>query len=451
MATDPTRRIRRRRVVSPFSLGAEDFVERLGHLEPSIDTPYLTVTVDWRPEGTSPGRAEPEEVKRSQRRSGQEAEGDRWRPAIEVLEQQIEDLIEEHGPRGAAHESLQADYQRIQDYLQTELDPSARGACFVANSGKGVFEATGFSMPLPNEVSAGPVPSMSSLVRLVEDNPVFGVLLADQQDATLTFFSAGTVSRRVTLEGTDFPRHQQQGGWSQRRYQMRARERIEAFAGDVAEETRKALERFDVDMLVLAGNEVMTSTLHNTFHQTVQDRIVATVAMDLTAGESEMLEAALPIVLDVERQREADNVRRVQDAIGMGARGVSGQAETLQPLQNGQVDTLVILDTFEGTGWADYTLPVFGTGDVPTTHPYGGDVSSIRRIDLRQEMVRLALATDAEVDIIHSDVPVAEDEAPRDEGEERPITDAARALQEMGGVGALLRYELDETAGDQAI
>ena len=70
MATDPTQRIRRRRLASPFALGAEDFLERVSNLEPSADTPYLTVTVDWRPEGSSPGRAEPEEVKRSQRRSG---------------------------------------------------------------------------------------------------------------------------------------------------------------------------------------------------------------------------------------------------------------------------------------------------------------------------------------------------------------------------------------------
>jgi hypothetical protein len=112
---------------------------------------------------------------------------------------------------------------------------------------------------------------------------------------------------------------------------------------------------------------------------------------------------------------------------------------------------LLMVDTFEGTGWADYSLPVFRSGDLPTHHPYGGDVSSLVRVDLREEMVRLALMTDAEVNIIHSDVPVSEDEEVRDADDGMPMTDAAQALLEIGGVGALLRYSLDETAPEQTV
>lgn len=451
MATDPTKKIHRRRFVSPFTMAAEDYLTRLAHLEPSTDVPYLTVTVDWRPEGTSPGRAEPEEVKRSQRRSGVEAEGDRWRPAIEILEQGIEDLIEQHGPRGDAYDSLKADYEKIQAYLQQDLDPSAQGVCIVANSSKGVFEATGLAMPLPTQIKTGPAPSVYSLVRLIEDNPVYAVLLADQQDATLSFFAYGGVNREITAEATGYPRHQQQGGWSQRRYQMRAQERVEAFADDVAEETRKALDRLGVDMVIVAGNEVMTSALHSAFHETVQDCVVETIHMDMTASESDILEATLPIVTRVEREREEVYVQRLEDAIGMDARGAKGQADTLRALQNGQVDVLLMADTFEGDGWADYSMHAFGVGDVPTQHPLGGDASALAHIDLREEMVRLAVMTDAEVDIIHSDVPVTEDEEVRDAEEGMPITEAANKLIDLGGVGAMLRYSLDETPPEQSV
>lgn len=66
MATDPTRSITRRRFASPFAMGAEDLLDRLAQLAPATETPYLTVTLDWSVEGTSPGRAEPEDVQRSQ-------------------------------------------------------------------------------------------------------------------------------------------------------------------------------------------------------------------------------------------------------------------------------------------------------------------------------------------------------------------------------------------------
>jgi peptide subunit release factor 1 (eRF1) len=285
----------------------------------------------------------------------------------------------------------------------------------------------------------------------VEDYPAYAVLLADQRDATLTFITSGRSTRSITLEGSEYPRHQSQGGWSQRRYQMRAEERIEAFAGDVAEETRKALDRHGVDTLVVAGNEVMTSALDHEFHQTVKDRVVSTIHLDMTATDDEVIKATLPIVEQEERNREATIVQSVLDNIGAGGRGAGGPEETLQALQIGQVDTLVLVETFEGTGWADFEMQVYGIGAIPAEHPLSGDAASLVEIDLRNEMVRLALATDADVNIIHSDVPVQEDEEPRDVGEGVPITEAAKSLNEIGGVGATLRYTLDETAPPENI
>jgi hypothetical protein len=55
------------------------------------------------------------------------------------------------------------------------------------------------------------------------------------------------------------------------------------------------------------------------------------------------------------------------------------------------------------------------------------------------------------VDIIHSDVPVREHEEARDGGEGIPITDAARSLNQIGGVGATLRYTLEVTAPSERI
>lgn len=451
MATDPTKQITRRRFRSPFTMGEENLLERLAHLGPSTDVPYLTVTVDWRPEGTSPGRAEPDDVKRSQRRSGQEAEGARWRPAVEVLERDIEDLIEQHGPRGEVYDSLKSDYEKLMHFLQEELDPAAHGAIVVANSARGVFLASGLSLPLETSISTGPVPSLYSLMRLVEDNPVYAVLVADQEEARLDFIAYGRLSRQSTLESSLYPVKQQQGGWSQRRFQARADERVDAFARDIAEETRTWLDRLGVDSLILAGAEVMTSALEDAFHQTVKDRLVETMRLETWSSESEVIEATLPILAESERKREEDAVRNLRDHVGAKTRGAAGVADTLRALQNGQVSDLIMLDTFEAEGWADYTMHVFGVGNRPTQHPVGGDVADIVDVDLRDEMVRLALHTDAAVEIIHSDVPVPEGNEIPDVGDERPVTEAAKELMEMGGVGAVLRFELDETAPPESV
>lgn len=450
MATDPTKRIRRLRHSNPFQIGPENLLERLVNLEPSVDVPYLTVSVDWTVEGTSPGRAVPEEVKRSQDRSGPE-EGIRWRPAIEILERELENLIDEHGPHGETFDSLKDDQKKINNYLQDELDPAAQGVVIVANSAKGVFEAAGIAIPLETQVTLAPTPSIYSLVRVIDDNPTYAVLVADQKDATLSFMSYGQTQRSVSLEASGYPRRVRAGGWSHRRFQARAGERTDAFARDVAEEVRTDLDRLGVETLIVAGDEVITSSLNDAFHESVKDRIVDTIRLDIRASEDDIQEATQPIAERVEREREAASVQRLQDAIGANGRGAVGSAATLQALQGGQADELLLVDTFEGTGWADYDMHAFGAGNMPTEHPLGGDVTSLVTIDLREEMVRLAIMTGAEVDIIHSDVPVTEDEGVPDAGEGPPVTPAAQVLQDSGGVGAILRFTLDETAPEEGV
>jgi len=450
MATDPTRSIRRRRSTSPFEIGAGDMVERIRSLPPSLSIPYLTVMVDWRVQGDSPGRAAPVEVKRSQNRSGQE-EGIRWRPAIEILEREIEDIVERHGPHGEAYESLKQDKKAVFDFLENELDPAAHGAIIVSSSANGVFEATGFAMPVETATHVGLTPWIVELVRLVEDNPTYAVLHADQHEARLLYLVKGSSGKSVTLTSSDYPRHQETGGWSQARLQRRADERVEAFASDVAEETRKSLERTGVESLIIAGGEVMTTALDHELHEAVKERIIATIPLENTATDDEIIEATQDIADRAERKREAELVSNVRDQVGSDARGAAGPADTLKALQIGQVQDLAIVDTFEGSGWADFEMNLFGVGDIPDEHPAGGDVSSLVKVDLPNEMLRLALSQDAEIDIIHSDVPAETDEPVRESKDGLPITEAAALLNEIGGVGAVLRFALDETAQPESV
>ena len=60
--------------------------------------------------------------------------------------------------------------------------------------------------------------------------------------------------------------------------------------------------------------------------------------------------------------------------------------------------------------------------------------------------MRLALQIGAEVQLVRSAVPVGEEEQEQipDADEPTPRSEAARALDELGGIGAILRYALDE-------
>ena len=215
---------------------------------------------------------------------------------------------------------------------------------------------------------------------------------------------------------------------------------MEAFARDTIAETEKALAEAGVDVLILAGNDVMINVVRNEMPDQLAGVIVDHIRMEPTVAPHEKVEMTIPIAEAAERQREQESVDRLRNAIGAGEYGAAGPQEVLRALQNGQVETLILCDTFTGNGWADYEMHVFGVDEVPTIHPTGGELSKLVPVDLRDEFVRLALSTGAEVDIIHSAVPVEATGVPA--AGELPKSDAATDLVEMGGVGAILRYAI---------
>lgn len=398
MATDPVERIRSEERDTPFSVNLRQKLQDLAHLEPSPEHKYVTAYIDWRPGGESPGS----------------------RPGRTLLDNAISQWRRDLRDAGESTSGFDADVERITNFIDDGIDPAVHGIFVLANDELGVFEAVMLAMPMETDLHVGPTPKLRTLMAIVEDFPRFALLQADQHDANLYVINRASPQSETSLESNEYPRRHQQGGWSQRRFEARAEERVQHFARAVAEETRKLIDEEQLEMLIVSASDVFKSALDDEFHQTVKEKIVGELSLDGNAAEHEIIEAAQEVAEQAERNREMESILRLEDAIGAGNQGASGPADVLRALANGQVSKLLMADDFEGTGWADFTLNLFGIGNVPTSHPTGGEIGNLASINVAEEMVRLALATGAQVEIV-------------------PGASAAR-LHEHGGVGALLRY-----------
>lgn len=468
MAIDPVERIRTFAHETSLALELISMLERLSALPPATEAPYLTVNLDWRPDGSEPGRIPPPEPKRSQRRAHRQDPGLPRRPSRLRVLHELDGLVDQHGPQGLVFDSLSADLERIEAYLDGELDPAAKGVVIVACHAQGVFEPVPLDVPVTTSVVTGPIPSLRELVHAAEDYPPYAVLVADGREAFLWLMERRTWERTVHFEASDYPRKQQQGGWSQRRYQARADERVEHFAKTVAEETRRVLtgaiestpedgsrvavgqaDRGDpipLKYLVIAADEPMRSALPAEFHETVTNRIIGEIHLPVEANISQVVAAAEPVVEQHERRLEADAVQAVREGAGAGTDGVAGAEETLLALESGVVLTLVMNDDFAMDGWADFTFPLYGVGEVPAEHPAGGDVANIVPVALADALVLLALRSDAAVEFVRTSLPMLPTELAHvpDASEPKPRAETARALDELGGVGAILRFSRRE-------
>jgi peptide subunit release factor 1 (eRF1) len=269
------------------------------------------------------------------------------------------------------------------------------------------------------------------------------VLLADQRNAFVHLIDQEALWATVALEESERPRKVRAGGSSQHRYEKRADEEVSHFVRRLGDETQRVLVEEEIAMLVLAAEDEMVGTIEHAFEGKLRAQLLGGVHLGIHATEQELVDATRPLIEHAVREREAHAVATLQDRLNMGGAAVNGPDEVLASLQGGEVGTLVINDDFHGRGWADYTLPVYGVGEAPKEHPAGGDVAHIVPIALEEELVRLAIQTDADVITVRTTVPpqgyVGKEDVPKaDEPIPRPAP--AKALDELGGVGALLRF-----------
>jgi hypothetical protein len=419
-ATDPVRQIRSEQFDHPVLTDLNGTMQRLAALEPSTGTPYLTAALDWRPEGSSPS----------------------VRGAVIEARQAVEQAIAEQEKRSAALESLNTDLEAATARIQETLDPSAQGVFIVANSGLGVLEVEPLGVPVTTSVQLGPIPALKMLAQLVEDYPLHAILQADQELALLTFVSEDLVPASLTITSSLYPRKQASGGWNQRRYQARADERVQAFAKTIAGEVQLALEEAGARRLILSASEVMHPALMDAFHPTVKEKIIGEIRIDIDLPFAGVLEKARPVGYAFERQREAEQVQELLDALHGSNLGVAGTIDVLNALRNGQVSRVLMNRDYHDDGWMDYTMQVFGLGAPPSAHPAGGDTANIVEVSMEEEIIRQAAFGGAEIEIIKGALPVDPDAPVPAAGSDVPRAESALKMDELGGVAAMLRFAL---------
>ncbi len=438
MATDPVRHIRRRHLGHAFNLALDGVIAEIAALPPTPETPYLTVTANWTPEGTNPARIVNEPLKASQRgRVDPAAETSPNRPARIELKSLGEELLAQYEHRTPARDSIAADLERIANALENDLPDSANGAVIVANHGAGVFILTPLGVPAETTLTAGAVPAIRTIVRLAEDNEPFGVLVSNQHESTLTFFVQHYPLDQVAVIANGWPRKQASGGLNQQRYQQRADERIEAKANVLADEVRSALAESKVEKLIVSGSTPMLSALDAAWHDDVRHAMLDSIQVAPDATELDLAAQVYPIVTAAERDAELAAVVEVEDAIGQETLGRSGAEAVATTLARGQVELLVINDDFTTEGWVDPVFAVAGVGAPPAEHPAAGDPAGMFAVELGDEFIRMALNQGARVEVVHS-MPL---EAPSlDGGGAESRSEAAARLDALGGVGVVLRY-----------
>ena len=310
-----------------------------------------------------------------------------------TLRKRLREIEKTYLPRGPELDSIRADVERIDRYLEDEYDVAADGLALFACAGRGLFESVEAGAPFEDQVTVASQPDLFQLARLVDEHETAVVAVVDSNTSRLFATRRGVLHE---VGGSDQPpkyfrTRPMMGGLNQASYQRHNAGLRAQFARETATELARLVDAEGASRVVLAGDEVAIPLLQEALSQSVRALVKDVIRLDIRVP----LDAVADEVKQVLAAAEVEDGKTIADqllgAVRAGGLGVAGLDETRAALEHGQVDELV-LD------------PAAGLDDT-----------------VRGDLVRLAQLTGATVEIV--------------EGHD--------GLQRLRGVGALLRYRHD--------
>jgi peptide chain release factor subunit 1 len=313
-----------------------------------------------------------------------------------------------------AARSVERDVAVMSEFVREELDRAdTRGLAMFSSSSAGLWEVVLISRPVRDRVVVAPQPDLVPLEALLETYRPSCAALVDYEKARLFVVEMGRIEE-VTDVWDDVPGRHEQGGWAQMRMQRHVDDHRARHLKHVADALFSLWRRRPFEQLALAGPAEAQRDVEAHLHDYLRQRVRATFTLPMTATTADVLARVLEMEEQVEREREQAAVERVKAASGASDHGVAGLEDTLEALSAGRVGELVVSFELSSPGAA---------------------CESCGRLTTRKGACpSCGEPTQAVPDVVEAAVTAAVRNGSRVE----VVLDAG--LEELGGIGALLRF-----------
>jgi len=253
--------------------------------------------------------------------------------------------------RSPERKSFEADVEKIQRYLETEVKPSANGIAIFACSGEGdFFEALQLEPSFEeNRLSVAKRPQVFLLARLIDENPRYALVLADTRSARIFAVARGARIDEKELERPTRPRPYGTGS-SQMRYQRHVEHLVQEHVRELVERLGHVVHADRVDHILLAGDEVIVALIRAELPKRLAQKVVDTLHVDKKKPEAEIFSAAEEVLRELDSKSDTERVDRLIGEYRAGGLAVVGLEEVRRALELGQADELLISASLDRTG-----------------------------------------------------------------------------------------------------
>ena len=316
-------------------------------------------------------------------------------------------------------ETFQKNMGNIKTYLEKDFKSESigknfKGLAMFVSKPMNFFGAFG----LPHKIDDGMVvdtsPYIRQLAQLIDEWENYALVLINNNEAELFMISLGAVKDEKHLTAHIMNKHKK-GGWSQMRFQRLRREAIDHFQKKVREALHEFVIKEEIVGLVLAGPGEAKVHFKKSLTPPLSEHVLSVLDYDMDEPAEKLVEAASLEVAKQERTKSAEAVERLKSEILKGGLAVFGISETVNATREGKAELLVISKELKPRGWICEHCQVVELG-VMKKCPFCGAKTS--EVDVLEEILEFAERAGTHIEFVG----------------ENPM------LNDLGGVGALLRY-----------
>jgi stalled ribosome rescue protein Dom34 len=339
---------------------------------------------------------------------------------LPFVRKQLSERLKSYPAQSEERASVEEDFVRIVRYLEEGVrDPTQGVALFACSALDDYFQVGQFEAHFErNRLIVSERPHVYPLARLIDQYRSYAAVLADTNRAQIFVFAAGRAVQQDDIENVKTKRTSV-GGWSQARYQRHEENYHLHHAKEVVDALERTVREEQIEHVILAGDEtVVIPLLREQMSKELQEKVIDVLSLGIDTPEHELLEETLTAFRRHDSLTDMQQVERLLGEFRGDNLAVAGVPDTLAALSNGQVQELLIVASPDGLKFDEdevrKVLEIYGVDGIPET------------LDSRfvaDELLRGANQLSA------AKVTFVED---------------ATRLEQLGGVGALLRYRISE-------
>jgi peptide chain release factor subunit 1 len=320
-----------------------------------------------------------------------------------------------------ARQEFDADAERVRQLVE-EYRVVKRGLVVFCDASDNFLWLRELNVRVRNGARWNDTPYVRPLIEILDEYERYAVVLTDRQRARFFTIYLGEIEehhqaeapldvKRVNEVGTDHIE-------SHMTIQHKADQHAHLHLKHVAELTARLASVRGFDRLILAGTVESTSELLGVLPKTLRAKVVRQIALPINGSGALVFEETLKVEAEIEREHEAELVKELITAANKHQKAVIKLTPTVDAIQEQRVWQLIYADGFAPPGSQCENCLALYAGEKESCDYCGGAVKGVSDfIDRASERV---LDWDGSVEQVRGD--------------------AAERLQEVGNIGAFLRW-----------